>query len=61
MNLPWSFAINSLEPTGWQPHLGVTIENPFGVLSFLALPVIPELRVTDQGVWNVLGQEFVRM
>ena len=41
--------------------LGVRIENPFGVLSFLALPVIPELRVTDQGVWNVLRQEFVRM
>jgi adenine deaminase len=41
--------------------LGVNIENPFGVLSFLALPVIPELRVTDQGVWNVLRQEFVRM
>lgn len=41
--------------------LGVGIENPFGVLSFLALPVIPELRVTDQGVWNVLTQEFVRV
>jgi adenine deaminase len=41
--------------------LGVGIENPFGVLSFQALPVIPELRVTDQGVWNVLTQEFVRM
>ncbi len=41
--------------------LGVRIDNPFGVLSFLALPVIPELRVTDQGVWNVLRQEFVRM
>jgi adenine deaminase len=41
--------------------LGVQIENPFGVLSFLALPVIPELRVTDQGMWNVLTQEFVRL
>ena len=41
--------------------LGVQIENPFGVLSFLALPVIPELRVTDQGVWNVLQQEFIKM
>jgi adenine deaminase len=41
-------------------NLGIRIENPFGVLSFLALPVIPELRVTDQGMWNVLEQRFVR-
>ncbi len=39
--------------------LGVQIENPFGVLSFLALPVIPEFRVTDQGMWNVVRQQFV--
>jgi adenine deaminase len=41
--------------------LGISIENPFGVLSFLALPVIPELRVTDQGMWDVLKQEFVKV
>jgi adenine deaminase len=40
-------------------NLGIGIENPFGVLSFLALPVIPELRITDQGMWNVLEQKFV--
>ncbi len=40
--------------------LGIRIENPFGVLSFLALPVIPELRITDQGMWNILEQRFVR-
>jgi adenine deaminase len=34
---------------------------PFGVLSFLALPVIPELRITDQGLWDVAGQQFVRL
>ena len=39
---------------------GISIENPLGVLSFLALPVIPELRVTDQGMWNVLDQKFVQ-
>jgi adenine deaminase len=31
---------------------------PFGTLSFLALPVIPELCVTDQGVLDVGRQEF---
>jgi adenine deaminase len=39
--------------------LGCRIPCPFGVLSFLALSVIPELRITDQGLWNVLEQCFV--
>jgi adenine deaminase len=33
--------------------LGVTVEHPFGVLSFLALPVIPELKLTDKGLVDV--------
>lgn len=33
--------------------LGVTIVSPFATLSFLALPVIPEIRVTDLGVVDV--------
>jgi adenine deaminase len=39
--------------------LGCSLPCPFGVLSFLALSVIPELRVTDQGLWDVVGQRFV--
>jgi adenine deaminase len=31
-------------------QLGAAIEHPFGVLSFLALPVIPELKLTDKGL-----------
>jgi adenine deaminase len=34
-------------------RLGVTTHSPFSQLSFLALPVIPELRVTDLGVVDV--------
>jgi adenine deaminase len=34
-------------------QLGVTPQSPFSLLSFLALPVIPELRVTDLGVVDV--------
>jgi adenine deaminase len=30
-------------------------------LSFLALPVIPELRITDRGMFDVQKQEFVRL
>ncbi|MDD5190867.1 MAG: adenine deaminase C-terminal domain-containing protein, partial [Dehalococcoidales bacterium] len=33
--------------------LGVKIATPFATLSFLALPVIPELRVTDLGIVDV--------
>jgi len=34
-------------------QLGVRPQSPFSLLSFLALPVIPELRVTDLGVVDV--------
>jgi adenine deaminase len=33
--------------------MGVTIPSPFAVLSFLALPVIPEIRLTDLGLVDV--------
>jgi adenine deaminase len=41
--------------------LGCRLAEPFGTLSFLALPVIPELRITDQGLFDVPRQEFVRL
>jgi adenine deaminase len=34
-------------------NLGVTVEEPFMQLSFIALSVIPELRLTDGGVVDV--------
>ncbi|WP_445612507.1 adenine deaminase [Geobacillus sp. YF-1] len=33
--------------------------NPFITLSFLALPVIPELKLTDQGLFDVKRWEFI--
>jgi adenine deaminase len=33
--------------------LGSQVEDPFMTLSFLALPVIPELRITDRGLVDV--------
>ena len=33
--------------------IGAECQNPFMVLSFLALPVIPELKLTDQGLVDV--------
>jgi adenine deaminase len=35
------------------------VENPFMYLSFLALTVIPEVRVTERGVFDVLAFEDV--
>jgi adenine deaminase len=33
--------------------LGCSLPNPFLTLSFLALPVIPELKLTDKGLVDV--------
>jgi adenine deaminase len=41
--------------------LGCELTSPFGTLSFLALPVIPQLRITDQGLFDVDRQQFVRL
>lgn len=38
--------------------LGCTLESPFFALSFLALPVIPELRITDKGLVDVNEFKF---
>ena len=39
--------------------LGCRIEDPFMTLSFLALPVIPELKLTDHGLVDVRGFKVV--
>ena len=41
------------------PLTGCTLKNPFMALSFLALPVIPELRITDKGLVDVNRFEIV--
>jgi adenine deaminase len=39
--------------------LGVSLEEPFLQLSFLALPVIPALKITDRGLVNVNNFEII--
>jgi adenine deaminase len=34
-------------------ELGCTLPDPFMTMSFLALPVIPRLRITDRGLVDV--------
>jgi adenine deaminase len=40
-------------------EMGVTMEAPFMCLSFLALSVIPELKITDRGLVDVGRFELV--
>lgn len=37
------------------------LPHPFMYISFVALPVIPELRLTDRGLFDVKGQRFVSL
>jgi len=39
--------------------LGATMDHPFMTLAFLALPVIPELKLTDRGLVDVHKFDFV--
>jgi len=41
--------------------LGASVPAPFAVLSFLALPVIPELKLTDKGLVDVERGAFVEL
>jgi adenine deaminase len=40
--------------------LGCVLPSPFATLSFLALPVIPELRLTDKGLVDVIAFKLLR-
>jgi len=40
-------------------ELGCKLREPFMALSFLTLPVIPELRITDKGLVDVRKMQFV--
>ena len=39
--------------------MGVRIDHPFGFLSFLALSVVPKLKITDLGVLDVDAWKIV--
>jgi adenine deaminase len=43
------------------PLTGCSLPDPFMALSFLALPVIPELRLTDRGLVDVGRQEIIHL
>jgi adenine deaminase len=41
--------------------MGCTLESPFMTMSFLALLVIPELKISDQGLFDVKKFQFVNL
>ncbi len=41
--------------------LGLKVKSPFATLSFLALPVVPELKLTDRGLVDVKQARFVKL
>lgn len=47
------------EVTAAARNLGCPLDAPFGTLSFLSLSVIPELRITDRGLFDVTKQQIV--
>ena len=42
-------------------QMGSKVENPYMLLSFLALPVIPTLKITDKGLVDVTGFAFTSL
>jgi adenine deaminase len=59
---PLSYVVKKLaEIEAAVNELGVRIKHPFGTLSFLALPVIPELKLTDMGLVDVNQFKFVEL
>jgi adenine deaminase len=47
--------------TDFAHDLGCKLEDPFMTLSFLSLPVIPELKLTDKGLVDVKAFQFVSL
>jgi adenine deaminase len=61
-NRPLAEVSGSLEAlTGICAGLGVKMKDPFMALSFLALPVIPELKLTDKGLVDVNKSRFINL
>jgi len=54
----WLEKMNKLEQVVAQ--LGTMLSSPFSTLSFVALPVIPELRLTDLGLVDVGEFKLIR-
>ncbi len=46
--------------TAWNT-IGCDIESPFMTMALIALPVIPEIRLTNKGLVNTISQKFINI
>lgn len=62
-NQPWSIASHQLEAISeaYQQISDPIDFDPFITLSFLTLPVIPTLKLTDQGLYDFDQQKFIKV
>lgn len=56
----FDFVVKKCEELNHAAHsIGCTLEDPFMTMAFLSLPVIPELKITDKGVFDTNKFGFV--
>ena len=56
----FDFVISKCHELNQAAHsIGCTLEDPFMTMGFLSLPVIPELKITDKGVFDTNKLDFI--
>ncbi len=49
----------SMELNSSAKEIGCLIDDPFMTMGFLSLPVIPEIKITDKGLFDATKFEFI--
>ena len=61
-NERFEYVVNKCEELNNAAHsIGCTLEDPFMTMGFLSLPVIPELKITDKGIFDTTKFDFVNI
>ncbi len=61
-NEDFGYVVNKCEELNNAAHsIGCTLEDPFMTMGFLSLPVIPELKITDKGIFDTTKFDFVNI
>ena len=61
-NEKFGYVVNKCEDLNNAAHsIGCTLEDPFMTMGFLSLPVIPELKITDKGIFDTTKFDFVNI
>ena len=61
-NEKFEYVVDKCEELNNAAHsIGCTLEDPFMTMGFLSLPVIPELKITDKGIFDTTKFDFVNI